>query len=53
MAKIIVTLNSTDIGTLLLGGEVEIESTTNQFDNLTGIVIKGDIFTNIEENKDD
>lgn len=38
----IITLNKNDIGDLLLGGEVHIKLSAQEFDNLTDAIIKLD-----------
>lgn len=40
MSQIIITLNKNDIGDLLLGGEVHIKPSVQEFDNLTDAIIK-------------
>ena len=54
MAKIIITLSNEDIGNLLLGGEINITPSVQQFDNLTGVSIKSDCYNEqFEVNEDD
>lgn len=49
MARIIINLERSDIGDLLLGGEIHITPYVQKFDNLTDIVIKYDEYNNSQE----
>lgn len=54
MARIIISLSSDDIGNLLLGGEISVSPSVNNFDNLSEIIIKKDQYdctdSEVEEN---
>ena len=45
MSKIIVNLSKEDMGNLLLGGEIELSTSTQQYDNLQSVVIKCDDYS--------
>lgn len=49
MAKIIINLERSEIGNLLLGGEIHIAPSVRKFDNLTDMVIKYDECINSQE----
>lgn len=55
MARIIITLSNADIGNLLLGAEVNITPSVQKFDNLTGVILKSEIYgyTESEVDEDD
>lgn len=53
MAKIIITLSYSDIANLLLGGKINITPSVQKFDNLTGVVLKTDVYRCTESEVDE
>lgn len=45
MARIIITLSTEEIGNLLLGGEINVTPCVQKYDNLTGIVLRNDNYS--------
>lgn len=45
MARIIISLCPEDIGNLLLGGEINVTPSMQKYDNLTGIVLRSNNYS--------